>query len=346
MTPPAAPPSPSAEVRLDELGELIAGLPGLLGFPPVDSLVVVTFTTTPDRCWLGPTVRVDLPEPGGRPDLVEQLCGAFAQNQVVAATPVIVGGGGADPPRLPHRGLMRLLTHELSAMGIRLVHSAWVPTIEHGATWWCYEDGECTGQVHDPRSSALAAVAALDGTVTYGSRAEMVDLLSPDQEDRVAHRAQLLSALTGAPLREGELHQEMLATIDAFTAQDNQPELDDERIVRLTVALGHGRVRDTCLTLSITDRASAAERLWTVLTRAVPAPERAEPAFLLALCAYLRGSAVLAGMSLEVALDADPSHPLASLLRDALDRGTPPAEVRRMVAASVEQAQSRRRPEG
>jgi hypothetical protein len=137
----------------------------------------------------------------------------------------------------------------------------------------------------------------------------------------------------------------MLATIDAFAARDNPPELDDERIVRLTVALGRPRIRDTCLTLSITDRAVAIERLWTVLTRAVPAPERAEPAFLLALCAYLRGSAVLAGMSLEVALDADPNHPLASLLRDALDGGTPPGEVRRMVASSIEQAHAGRRPD-
>jgi Domain of unknown function (DUF4192) len=338
MTTPPAPLSLPDQIRIDELGELIAGLPGLLGFVPADSLVLATFSAR-DAFRLGPTIRVDLPRARDRLALVHQLRGALRQNEVAAVTVVVVGGGSAAPPDLPHRGLTRLLAKELADLGVRLTHSAWVPRIERDVTWWCYEDDRCAGQVHDPQTSALAALQAVDGMVTYASRADMLGVLAPDDEDRVAHRAHLLAAFTRhEPDDPTAREAELLAAVDAAATQESLPDLDDEQIVRLGVALGHPRVRDSCLTMSITDRASAAERLWTVLTRALPAPERAEPACLLAVCAYLRGSAVLAGMALEVAMDADPDHRTAPLLRKALDLGTPPDVVRHMLTRSVERA--------
>jgi hypothetical protein len=330
------------QIRIDEFGELIAGIPGLLGFVPTDSLVLATFSGR-DDFRLGPTIRVDLPLARDRLALVQQLRGALRQNEVVAVAAVVVGGGSADPPNLPHRELVRLLTRELTDLDARLVHSAWVPNIEEDVTWWCYEDDLCAGKVYDPHASALAAMQAVDGMVTYATREDMLDVLAPDDEDRVAHRARLLAGFTEYQRGEPATHQaELVAAVDAAVgaaaAQDSLPDLDDDQIVRLAVALGYSRVRDSCLTMSITDRAAGAERLWTVLTRGLPAPERAEPACLLALCAYLRGSAVLAGMALEVAMAADPGHRMAPLLREALDMGTPPDVVRRMVTTSVERA--------
>src|SRR5262249_60782180 len=74
--------------------------------------------------------------------------------------------------------------------------------------------------------------------------------------------------------------------------------------------------------------AAAAERLWLALVRAPPAPERAEPAALLALTAYLRGDGGLASVALEAALLACPHHSLSGLLRAALDGGMPPELLR------------------
>jgi hypothetical protein len=334
MTPHPAPPTPSNGIYLDDLGELVAGIPSMIGFPPRDSLVLITFHVG-ERLQLGATVRMDLPEPRHGPDIVSQLCQATVAHEPDVVVPVVVGGS-ADPPALPYRWLIELVARELGEVGVPIVHALWVPVVEAGETWWCYEDDECTGQVRDPDSSAITAMHALAGVVRYASRAEMAAHLDPDSEDRVAHRAQLLAehAAEHAGADPAAKWDVVRAAIDVTTEQSS-PELDDEQIVRIANALSDPLVRDNCLPLLLTGQADAAERLWTTLTRAVPAPERAQPASLLAVHAYLRGEGVLANMALDVALCADPDHQLALLIREAIDRGTPPGRLRRMLEESV-----------
>ncbi|OLT48585.1 hypothetical protein BJF85_12455 [Saccharomonospora sp. CUA-673] len=89
-------------------------------------------------------------------------------------------------------------------------------------------------------------------------------------------------------------------------------------------------VRDMCLGEAWpagTPRALAAERLWRVLVRATPDPERAEPAALLAYSAYLRGEGALASMAVAKARQADPGHLLATLLEQVVARGMPPEQL-------------------
>jgi len=76
-----------------------------------------------------------------------------------------------------------------------------------------------------------------------------------------------------------------------------QPTLSDNDVIRLSRALADHRVRDTCLDFDELPDVAATERLWTALARATPAPERAEPACLLAFSAYARGDGVLAGIA-------------------------------------------------
>lgn len=336
MTSPPAAPSPANTIYLDDMGELIAGIPSMIGFPPQDSLVLITFHIG-ERIELGATMRMDLPDEQHAPDLVGQLCLTAVANEADVAVPVVIGGS-ADPPDLPYPWLMDLVAQELDDVDIPIVHAIWVPAIEFGETWWCYVDEECTGQVRDPQSSALAALHTYAGLVRYASRAEMASHLAPEREDRVAHVAQLLAERAGRPAGStAEQWARVSAAIDA--GADTVPDLADEQIARLAEALCDPLVRDNCLPLPLTDRSDAAERLWTALTRAVPAPERASPAILLAVHAYLRGEGVLANLAVEVALDADPDHDLARLVRDALDRGLPPTVLRTMIEESVSSAE-------
>jgi uncharacterized protein DUF4192 len=336
MTPPPAAPSPANTIYLDDMGELIAGIPSMIGFPPQESLVLMTFHIG-ERIQLGATMRMDLPDQAKAPDLVAQLCLTAVANEAEVAVPVVIGGS-ADPPELPYRWLMDLVLQELDDVDIPIVHAIWVPAVEFGETWWCYVDEECTGQVRDPQSSALAALHAYAGLVRYASRAEMASHLAPDREDGVAHVAQLLAARAGQRAdTPAERWAEVSAAIDA--TGDTVPELAHEQVARLAEALSDPLVRDNCLPLPLTDRGDAAERLWTALIRAVPAPERASPAILLAIHAYLRGEGVLANMAVEAALDADPDLDLARLVREALDRGLPPTVLRSMIEESVSSAE-------
>jgi hypothetical protein len=106
------------------------------------------------------------------------------------------------------------------------------------------------------------------------------------------------------------------------------PTLSDEEVIRLARALSDHRIRDTCLDFDELPDVAAAERLWTALAKATPAPEGAEPACLLAFSAYARGDGVLAGIALTRAETADPGHRLSSLLRSALTLGLAPGKIR------------------
>ena len=310
----------------------------MIGFPPVDSLVLLTGPSI-HRLQLGTTLRVDLPEPEHGPNLVGQLCLAASANDVVAVVPVVIGGGTADPPDLPYRWLIELLARELADVGVVVLHPVWVRAVGHDETWWCYENVECTGQVRDPRAAVVRAAYTAAGFVTYASREEMAAHLAPDPEDEVAHRAQLLAeraTVTGPnPL---EQWQAVRAAIEAAGTWTELPDLDDDQIVNLAEALCEPLVRDNCLAALLTDLSEPADRLWTLLTRAIPAPERAEPACLLAMNAFLRGEGVLANVALEAALEADPDHEMAALIHKAIETCMPPNDFRDLLAKSVAKA--------
>ena len=97
----------------------------------------------------------------------------------------------------------------------------------------------------------------------------------------------------------------------------------DGEIIDLGCALAHSCGRDAALVLTA-EHPDRAGQLWLALTRALPAPVRANPAALLGAAAYFAGDGALAGIALDTALLADPVHTLAGLLRQALHAGTPP----------------------
>ncbi|SFQ33071.1 protein of unknown function [Amycolatopsis arida] len=121
-----------------------------------------------------------------------------------------------------------------------------------------------------------------------------------------------------------EMCRDVLAAL--ARARGGDIDLTDDQVVRLALALSDERVRDACLRTALPPGGSdavAAERLWLRLVRETPAPERAAPACLLAFSAYLRGEGTLAVVALDVALEADPGHTLADLLRRSIGLGIP-----------------------
>lgn len=328
------------KIRLSE-GDVIAALPHMLGFHPEDSVVLMAVNGKR----LGMTMRADIPDESDAPFWVEQLMVPIRQQQATGVVVVVVGGKTVDGD-LPHRVLVDALDTELLRAGVRLMHAAWTERVAAGAPWRCYDDPLCGGVVPNPASTAMAAASVACGVVAFGSRNELAAVLDTDDDpEALVRRAVLLLGCAGQPPMSAEVVAERLAQLDRLRqvvdaaggiALVRWP-VDDELVVQVASALRDHRVRDVCCTWCIGDGAAAAEGLWLALVRATPAPERAEPATLLALAAYSRGDGALAGVALEAAQAAHPGHTLSRMLRTALDGGLPPDMLRAVLAETAEQ---------
>lgn len=363
--------SPRPALRINNPGEVLAAVPTILGFHPTDSVVLVTVSKADpraapdgdhtDRSQVGPVLRTDLPPPDASPPALRAFAEAIARRLVAcraAGVVIMVVGSGSpgspvDPPDvLPHRDLVHALSDAAAAVGVSTADAVWVPVVAAGVTWWCYTEAECTGQVRDPATTAIAVALAVEGAVVFGSRTELAGVLDQRDAAAIARCAALIDAIRRRPPDPGAGHNsaghnaDLRSVIEAIDALAEAPTMDlpgpagfdDERIARLGVALSDPDVRDSCLGLALGARALAAERLWTLLTRALPPPERAGTACLLAVSAYLRGDGAMAAVAADTAMDADPGHHLAWTLKVAGDNALHPDRLREMVVASQAQA--------
>ncbi len=329
----------AGRIRLSDPSELIAAVPHLLGFHPHDSLVVLAL----HERRLGLTMRADLIDADQASLLAEQLLGPIARQQPTGVALVVIGGCPTPEGDLPHRALIDAVDDVLTDAGVPVVHASWTAETVRGAPWRCYDDPLCAGTVADPAISPLAAATVAAGAVTFSSREEMAELLAGEDPAALQRRAMLLDAADADHPMNARLVTQRLAHLRQLhrSAAAGNLVMTDSLVAEVASALCDHRVRDACLSWCTGSGAVAAERLWLALVRATPAPERAEPAALLALTAYLRGDGALAGVALDAALQACPDHSLSGLLRAALDAGLPP-ELLRSIAADAAAALQRR----
>lgn len=314
--------------------DLIASVPHILGFHPENSVVLMAM----DANSLTFTMRVDLPLARHRKQLAEQLLVPIRRHNPSSVLIIVFGGGKANPPEhLPQTKLVAVLEDGLASIGVPVAHSVWVESCEAGAPWCCYADVSCAGSMPDPRSSPVAAATAAAGIVTFANREELAAQVALAPDDVLARRSTLLDAAveeqriaTAAGIRL------VRDTVAEFVTRTTP--LDDAEIVRLVHALSDHNVRDASLSFAAGATPAAAERLWLELTRGSPAPERAEPATLLAFTAYLRGDGALASVAIQAAETACPGHRLAGLLRYALDCGLAPARIETLARGAAEEA--------
>jgi len=316
----------AGSIRLSDPSELIAAVPHLLGFHPQDSVVLLALHGRS----LGLTLRTDLVAPDQARRLAEQLLLPIARTQPTGVALVVIGGNASADEDLPHRALVTALHDVLAGAGLPVMLAAWTTETKRGAPWRCYDDSLGTGTVADPATSPLAAATVASGAVTFGSREELAELLATEDPAALHRRAVLLDAADGEHPLSARLVKQRFAQLRQLhrAAEAGNLALSDSVVSEVASALCDHRVRDACLPWCSGSGAVAAERLWLALVRATPAPERAEPAALLALTAYLRGDGALAGVALDAAQHACPHHSLSGLLRAALDGGLPPELLR------------------
>lgn len=312
-------------IRVRGAGDLYAAIPHLMGFHPADSLIVLVLKDNV----ISMTMRVDLPRPRHRGMLAAQLEAPLLEHGATEVILVVVCPPCEHmPEELPHEPLVTALRHKLGGVGVEVVEAVWLPACQKDARWLCYLDVDCHGTLPDPQQSAVAAASAHEGQVTFESRAAMAAIAALDPPDALERRSALLDDLmtsSGEPDPGVELHR-VRDAIDAVA--ERKGPLPDAEIVALARALAVSEVRDASMAFATHARSRQAEHLWLELTRSCPAPERAEPACLLAFYAYQRGDGGIAAIALDAAEEACPGHSLTKLLRAALSTAVPPEEMR------------------
>ncbi|RBY88016.1 DUF4192 domain-containing protein [Blastococcus sp. TBT05-19] len=357
MDPSTAPPTADRpEVRLSDPGEIAAALPHLLGFRPRESVVLIGLGG-PSGGRVGLTVRADLPGPHDAAGAAVVLTRSLRTDRLDAALVVVVSEepDGVDPweddellvgAALPHRAVVHALMLELAAADVAVRDVLLV----RGGRWWSYDCpyaccGPGAGTPVPGGVSPLAAAAVTAGQVLAPDRAALGARLDPPPGTHQLMRAACLRVASERAARAREagwaaLTEECWTVVVGAVARSRPgvpaAPLTDDEFAAVLWALRDVRVRDRALSLALDDDAAAAEALWTECTRRGPAPLDAAPATLLAVSVWLRGDGAMANVALERALDSDPDHALAGLLREGLDACLTPGDLRELVERAVQ----------
>jgi hypothetical protein len=276
-------------------------------------------------------------------DVVRRVAGDNPNAALVFVVSEAVDPGGPDPD-LPHRGLVHEVVLALGERGL----GARDVLLVRGGRWWSYD---CPQQCCAPWAgtplpggvSELEAASVLAGQVVAEDRAELAARIEPDPRSEGAMVAALErlapdlvdAILLGRPAVAAESWQAVTAAVARAGARP-APRLSHEEVARLLWGLRDPEVRDRSMGLALGPDAAAAEQLWTECVRRAPGPLAAAPATLLAASAWLRGDGATAGVALARALRSDPGYRLAGLLLEGLDACLPPAEIRALIADTLE----------
>jgi len=313
----------NSDFHLNRPGTLIAALPAVLGFVPENSLVLITI----DGGEMGCVMRVDL-----SPELYEStgpLAGVAAAAAPDGAIAVVVDADGLDCRACndDYRQLKITLEQSLADHGIHLLDFHIVDKVVSGGRWHRL-DGP-GGMVDDPTASPLAVAAVLDGRRLYAKREELHRVIEVTDPAASAALAAVIRRRSAAVrLDPPDAARDVRDAMSAASRVIAGEELSEATIAALACALTDLQVRDTLYALAIGEGADAAEALWGLLSRTLPAPWRVEALVQLAFSAYARGDGPLAGVSLEEALRCQPTHRMAGMLDQALQSGMRPEQIR------------------
>ncbi|MEU7524674.1 DUF4192 domain-containing protein [Saccharothrix sp. NPDC042600] len=320
-----------APQELSDPGSLIASIPAIMGYHPTDG--VVLFALYEGAMLLTTHYHHNDPTNRAFATTIAESGKSFSGAAMVAC----IIGDTDGPPR--HDLLAAHLTaafarnnQELDVFG--------VPDISTGQRWFQYANPGRGGALPDPDGTPLPLVAARN-QVVYPDSGSLLAMLEPDPDDALARRSALLDSIAGRMARHPDEEQPeqlfCLVQREVQRAAHRHEPLTDQKTADLAYALSNLDVRDRCLTFALGEHAAAAERLWTDLVKTCPAPERAEPAVLLALFAFLRGNVLLAVLAQRHAENTVPGHRMATLIGMALDSGAPSSMIRTL----AERAQQR-----
>jgi Domain of unknown function (DUF4192) len=309
----------SPTLTLRNPSDLAAAVPYLLGFHPVDSLVVVGLRD--ERAAV--VQRWDLGLDAG--DLAAAIAELIGRSPVASVLLAGFGEPGAVRP-VVDRVREQLPVPLLGAVRVT------------GDRCFCESCEQCTppgGFPYDASASSVPAEATVAGLVALPSRESLLEQVAPitgraveamsEAVDRAGIRLTKLMARAhekGAPDILAAVRAAGFLAVDAaLSAGRKGVRLDDDQVAWLTLLLHSLPVRDRAW--ESTDHEPWQLSLWTDVTRRADPELVAPAATLLAFAAWRDGNGPLAGVALERALASEPQYSLAHLIQDAMLRGLP-----------------------
>ena len=330
---------PRLRVRIGSPTSLLAVIPGLLGFDPGHSFVVIG--TEPGSAHVRITLRYDVPDP--RHPRVAAALARHAVSLLAAqgVTTVVAAGYGTDAAVSPVAAALR---ERAAAAGIAVTELLRA----EGGRYWSYicRDPACCppegtpfdvtghpaaralraagGRVLADRDALAASLAATGGRQGAAMRRSTRQYQA--RVTKCANRLDRAGMHVALPRLTATLGQvAVLGAIERYRAAGAVPA---EHAAWLTVALAQVRVRDDAWARMDPAHQGEHLRLWAELTRLARPGYVAAPASLLAFCAWQAGDGALANVALDRALADNARYSMALLLREALDSGAPPSMAR------------------
>jgi len=314
-------------------------VPGLLGFAPGHSVVVVG--TEPPGGQVRLTLRYDMPDPADPPAaaaLAAHVVSVLAAQGVRTAVAVGYGSAAAVSP------VAAALREQAAATGITVTELLRAQD-ERYWSYVCADPACCPpeGTPFDPAGHPAAQTLAVAGGTVLAGRDELAASVAAagGQRGTAMHRAtgRALGQINrcaarldraGMPVPVTRLTAAIgqLAVSDAISRCHRGELPGTGHAAWLTVALRELRVRDDAWARMDCEHRDAHLLLWAHLTRLARRGYVAAPASLLAFVAWQSGDGALANVALDRALADRPRYSMAVLLRQALDAGAPPSMAR------------------
>jgi hypothetical protein len=330
---------PRLQVRIGSPTSLLAVIPGLLGFDPGHSFVVIGIE--PGNGLVRVTLRYDVPDPR-RPRVAAALARhAVSLLAAQGVTSAVAVGYGTDAAVSPVAAAVR---ERAATAGIAMTE---LLRADNGRYWsYVCRDPACcppAGTPFDvtghPAARALRAAGsrvladrdALAATLAATSGPEGAAMRRATRQclaavAKCAARLDRAGSHVAVPRLTATLGQ--VAVLDAIERYRGAGVVPVEHAAWLTVALRQVRVRDEAWARMDPEHQGAHLRLWTDLTRLARPGFVAAPASLLAFVAWQAGDGALANVALDRALADNARYSMALLLREALDSGAPPSMAR------------------
>ncbi|MGN6331305.1 MAG: DUF4192 family protein [Motilibacteraceae bacterium] len=350
---------PETVVRLSGPASLVAAVPHLVGFEPVESVVVVAMRETAEgRTRIVLTERVDLPgllsdDPDDEllaqagldqeealdlgVELADLLAVRAAQAGASSAVVIVWSGSARPGSPLPFRRLVDQLGDALADLEAPMLDALAVGP----DAWWSYvcQDTGCCPPEGTARASLdsgpFAAASALAGRSLLPDRAALVrsvarvegEELERQQELRDRVRAELEARVEAVGNASFLRWQTLDLWEEWLLALPQRRVVPDEVVARLSIGLEDLVTRDAVVCRVLTDEPEVVDDaialLLAVVPRALPSEDSACTT-LLGWFAYAQGDGALANVCLDRVQESDPAYSMAALLREGIERGAEP----------------------